>query len=94
MSTENLNGNNLRNKLLAGVETLANAVKTTLGPKGRNVIYQTGGNPVVTKDGISVASRIDPKDPYEKLGVQIVREAAAKTANIAASHFSLSPFFI
>lgn len=83
MSTENLNGNNLRNKLLAGVETLANAVKTTLGPKGRNVIYQTGGNPVVTKDGISVASRIDPKDPYEKLGVQIVREAAAKTANIA-----------
>ena len=83
MSTEILNKNELRQKLLKGVETLATAVKTTLGPKGRNVIFQTSGNPVVTKDGISVANCIDPKDPYEKLGVQIVREAAAKTASVA-----------
>jgi len=73
-----------RAKLKQGVDTLANAVKTTLGPKGRNVmIGKKFGNPHVTKDGVSVAKEVELKDPIENIGAQMVKEVASKTADIA-----------
>lgn len=73
-----------RNSLVDGVNTLANAVKVTLGPKGRNVILQAPyGPPVVTKDGVSVAKEILLTDPIENLGANIVKQAAARTADVA-----------
>ena len=73
-----------RKKILSGVETLANAVKVTLGPKGRNVLIDKKfGAPTVTKDGVSVAKEIDLSDPYENMGAQMVREVASKTADSA-----------
>lgn len=73
-----------RRSVLAGVEKLANAVKVTLGPAGRNVILEKKfGIPVITKDGVTVAKEIDLKDPYENVGAQLVREVASKTADVA-----------
>jgi chaperonin GroEL len=73
-----------RNGLKAGVDKLANAVKTTLGPKGRNVILQKQfGVPHVTKDGVSVAKEIELEDPIENIGAQLVKEVASKTADQA-----------
>ena len=73
-----------RKKLLSGVETLANAVKVTLGPKGRNVLLDKKfGAPSVTKDGVTVAKEIELSDPYENMGAQMVREVASKTADSA-----------
>ena len=73
-----------RNKLKAGVDALADAVKVTLGPKGRNVIIQKSfGAPHVTKDGISVAKEVELEDPVENMGAQMVKEAASKTSDIA-----------
>src|SRR5882757_11373736 len=66
--------------MLAGVNTLANVVRVTLGPKGRNVILgKKYGSPVITKDGVTVAREIDLKDKYENMGAQMVREVAVKT---------------
>jgi chaperonin GroEL len=73
-----------RAKLKAGVDQLADAVKTTLGPKGRNVVIgKPFGTPHITKDGVSVAKEIVLKDPMENLGAQMVKEVASKTADIA-----------
>ncbi|RUL71015.1 chaperonin GroEL [Dyella choica] len=73
-----------RSRILKGVNTLANAVKVTLGPKGRNVVLQKSfGAPTVTKDGVSVAKEIELADPYENMGAQIVKEAASKTSDNA-----------
>ena len=73
-----------RAKLKAGVDALANAVKTTLGPKGRNVVIgKKFGSPHVTKDGVSVAKEVELKDPVENLGAQMVKEVASKTADSA-----------
>ena len=73
-----------RRKLLKGVETLARAVKVTLGPKGRNVVIDKKfGSPTVTKDGVSVAKEIELPDPYENMGAQMVKEVATKTSDIA-----------
>lgn len=74
-----------REKLKAGVDALCNAVKVTLGPKGRNVIFDDryGGDPTITKDGVTVAKQVELKDPIENMGAQIVKEAASKTADIA-----------
>jgi len=73
-----------RESLKVGVDKLANAVKVTLGPKGRNVIIQKQyGSPHITKDGISVAKEIDLKDPIENMGAQLVKEVAQKTADQA-----------
>jgi len=73
-----------RSKLLEGVEKLAKAVKTTLGPKGRNVVIeQSFGAPTITKDGVTVAKEIELKDPYENMGAQLVKEVASKTADVA-----------
>jgi chaperonin GroEL len=73
-----------RDALKRGVDTLANAVKVTLGPKGRNVIIDKKfGSPSITKDGVTVAKEIDLKDPLENMGAQMVKEVASKTADIA-----------
>ncbi|MBK7230353.1 MAG: chaperonin GroEL [Ignavibacteriales bacterium] len=73
-----------RAKLKSGVDKLANAVKVTLGPKGRNVILEKKfGAPTVTKDGVSVAKEIDLDDPVENMGAQMVREVASKTSDVA-----------
>ena len=73
-----------RAKLKAGVDALANAVKTTLGPKGRNVVIgKKFGAPHITKDGVTVAKEIELKDPVENMGAQMVKEVASQTADIA-----------
>jgi chaperonin GroEL len=73
-----------REKLKAGVDALANAVKVTLGPKGRNVVIgKKFGAPQITKDGVTVAKEIELKDPMENMGAQMVKEVASKTADIA-----------
>jgi len=77
-------GNDSRTKLVQGVNILADAVKVTLGPKGRNVVIQKSfGAPHVTKDGVTVAREIELKDPVENMGAQMVREVASKTADRA-----------
>src|ERR1700760_4869350 len=69
-----------RERLLRGVETLANAVKVTLGPKGRNVVIEKSfGAPRITKDGVTVAKEIELKDRFENMGAQMLREVASKT---------------
>src|ERR1043165_8465872 len=73
-----------RQKLLAGVSKLARAVRSTLGPRGRNAILDKGwGSPNVTKDGVTVAEDIELQDPYENMGAQLVKEAASKTSDVA-----------
>ena len=73
-------GEEARLKLKAGVDKLANAVKATLGPKGKNVVIARGyGTPIVTKDGVTVAKEIDLADKTEQMGAELVREAASKT---------------
>ena len=73
-----------RNKIVAGVNVLANAVKVTLGPKGRNVVLERSyGAPTVTKDGVSVAKEIELKDKFENMGAQMVKEVASKTSDVA-----------
>jgi len=73
-----------RNRMKKGVDTLANAVKVTLGPKGRNVVIEKKfGAPTITKDGVTVAKEIELEDPIENMGAQMVKEVASKTADIA-----------
>lgn len=73
-----------REALKRGVDALSNAVKVTLGPKGRNVVLDKKfGAPTVTKDGVSVAKEIELKDPIENMGAQLVKEVASKTADQA-----------
>ncbi|MFH1644374.1 MAG: chaperonin GroEL [bacterium] len=75
---------NARNKILNGVNTLADAVKVTLGPKGRNVaLDRSFGSPSITKDGVTVAKEIELKDKFENMGAQMVKEVASKTSDIA-----------
>jgi len=73
-----------RRSILVGVEKLANAVKVTLGPKGRNVVIEKKfGAPTITKDGVTVAKEIELEDPYENLGAEMVKEVASKTSDVA-----------
>ena len=73
-----------RHSLKRGVDTLANAVKTTLGPKGRNVaLDRKYGAPTVTHDGVTVAKEIELQDPFENMGAQLLKEAATKTNDVA-----------
>jgi chaperonin GroEL len=77
-------GEDARSKMVRGVNALANAVKATLGPKGRNVVLQKSfGAPTITKDGVSVAKEIELADPFENMGAQMVKEVASKTSDIA-----------
>src|SRR6188474_2205607 len=77
-------GDESRQAILRGVNRLADAVKVTLGPKGRNVVLDKKfGSPVITKDGVTVAKEIDLKDPLENMGAQMVKEVASKTSDVA-----------
>src|SRR5580700_7854748 len=77
-------GADSRQAILRGVDILADAVKITLGPKGRNVVIQKKfGAPIITKDGVTVAKEIELQDPLENMGAQMVREVASKTSDVA-----------
>ena len=84
MAKQIVYGEKSRQMIIEGVNQLANAVKVTLGPKGRNVVLDKKfGSPTITKDGVTVAKEIDLKDPLENMGAQMVREVASKTSDIA-----------
>src|SRR6476660_6496106 len=73
-----------REQILTGINTLADAVKVTLGPRGRNVIIQKSfGSPTVTKDGVTVAKEIELEDHFQNMGAQMVKEVASKTSDVA-----------
>src|SRR5947207_10684872 len=79
-----VHGEESRQAILRGVNTLANAVKVTLGPKGRNVVLEKKyGSPVITKDGVTVAKEIELSDPIEDVGAKLVKEVASKTNDVA-----------
>src|SRR5487761_843763 len=79
-----VHGEESRRAILRGVNQLADAVKVTLGPKGRNVVLDKKfGSPTITKDGVTVAKEIELKDPLENMGAQMVREVASKTSDVA-----------
>ena len=85
MSAKEINfGEEARRRILAGVNTLADAVKVTLGPKGRNVVIERSfGSPTITKDGVSVAKEIELEEKFENMGAQMVKEVASKTSDVA-----------
>src|ERR1043165_2381897 len=84
MAKQILHGEDSRQAVLRGVNTLADAVKATLGPKGRNVVIEKKfGSPTITKDGVTVAKEIELKDPLENVGAQLMKEVASKTSDVA-----------
>src|SRR5512134_2011641 len=84
MAKQIIYGEDARQAILRGVNGLADAVKVTLGPKGRNVVIDKKfGSPTITKDGVTVAKEIDLKDPLENMGAQMVKEVASKTSDTA-----------
>ena len=84
MAKQIVHGEDSRQAILRGINTLANAVKITLGPKGRNVVLEKKfGSPLITKDGVTVAKEIELKDPLENMGAQMVKEVASRTSDIA-----------
>src|SRR6201747_1375297 len=84
MAKQILHGEDSRQAILRGVNILADAVKVTLGPKGRNVVIEKKfGSPTITKDGVTVAKEIELADPLENMGAQMVREVASKTSDVA-----------
>src|ERR1044071_7627838 len=84
MAKQIVYGEESRHAILRGVNGLADAVKVTLGPKGRNVVIDKKfGSPTITKDGVTVAKEIDLKDPIENMGAQMVKEVASKTSDVA-----------
>src|SRR5579871_193055 len=84
MAKQIVHGEDSRQAILRGINTLANAVKITLGPKGRNVVLDKKfGSPLITKDGVTVAKEIEIKDPLENMGAQMVKEVASKTSDVA-----------
>ena len=84
MAKQIVYGEHSRQAVLRGINQLADAVKVTLGPKGRNVVIDKKfGSPTITKDGVTVAKEIDLKDPLENMGAQMVREVASKTSDTA-----------
>jgi chaperonin GroEL len=77
-------GDDARSRMVRGINVLANAVKVTLGPRGRNVLLDKAfGAPTVTKDGVSVAKEIELEDKFENMGAQMVKEVASKTSDVA-----------
>ena len=84
MAKQIVYGEDARKALLSGIDQLANTVKVTLGPKGRNVVLdKTYGAPTITNDGVSIAKEIDLEDPYERIGAELVKEVAKKTDDVA-----------
>src|SRR5919202_5451065 len=77
-------GDNARRSLEAGVDKLANSVKVTLGPRGRNVVLEKKfGVPTITNDGVTIAKEVELEDPFENMGAQAVKEVATKTNDVA-----------
>ena len=96
MAKQIITGEASRQAILRGVNALADAVKITLGPKGRNaVIEKKFGAPIITKDGVTVAKEIELRDPLENMGAQMVREVASKTSDVleATSRTICAPIF-
>src|SRR5256886_17088897 len=84
MAKQIVHGEDSRQAILRGINILANAVKITLGPKGRNVVLDKKfGSPLITKDGVTVAKEIELKDAMENMGAQMVKEVASKTSDVA-----------
>ena len=84
MAKQILHGEAARKALSAGIDTLADTVRITMGPKGRNVVLgKKFGSPVITNDGVTIAKEIELKDVFENMGAQLVREVATKTNDIA-----------
>src|SRR6059036_4288569 len=84
MAKQIVHGEDSRQAILRGVNILADAVKITLGPKGRNVVLEKKfGSPIITHDGVTVAREIELEDPFENAGAQLVREVATKTEDVA-----------
>src|SRR3989337_3434120 len=84
MAKQIIHGEESRQAILRGVNVLADAVKVTLGPKGRNVVIEKKfGSPAITKDGVTVAKEIELEDAIENMGAQMLKEVASKTADIA-----------
>src|SRR2546429_202351 len=84
MAKQITHGEQSRAAILRGINQLADAVKITLGPRGRNVVLgKSYGSPTITKDGVTVAKEIDLKDPAENMGAQMVREVASRTSDVA-----------
>src|ERR1043165_7668829 len=84
MAKQVIHGEESRAAILRGINQLADAVKITLGPKGRNVVIDKKfGSPTITKDGVTVAKEIELRDPLENMGAQMVREVASKTSDVA-----------
>lgn len=77
-------GEDARKKLQSGIDQLADTVKVTLGPKGRNVVLaKKYGSPLITNDGVTIAKEVELEDPYENMGAQLVKEVATKTNDVA-----------
>ena len=92
MAKQIVTGTNSRQAILRGVNILADAVKITLGPKGRNaVIEKKFGAPIITKDGVTVAKEIELQDPLENMGAQMVKEVASKTSDVAGDGTTTQP---
>src|SRR5213079_2722519 len=84
MAKQIVHGEDSRQAILRGINTLANAVKITLGPKGRNVVLDKKfGSPLITKDGVTVAKEIELENKFENMGAQMVKEVASKTSDVA-----------
>ncbi|MBQ3074715.1 MAG: chaperonin GroEL, partial [Clostridia bacterium] len=84
MAKDMIYGIEARNKLMAGIDQLANAVKATIGPKGRNVVLDKKfGAPLITNDGVTIAKEIELPDPFENMGAQLIRQVAVKTNDAA-----------
>ena len=84
MAKQILHGEAARKALSAGIDTLADTVKITLGPKGRNVVLgKKFGSPVITNDGVTIAKEIELPDPFENMGAQLVKEVSIKTNDVA-----------
>src|SRR3989344_6698146 len=84
MAKQILYGEDARKKLRAGVDKVANAVKATLGPKGRNAVLDEGfGSPTITNDGVTIAKKIDLEDKTENAGAEVIKEVASKANDIA-----------
>src|SRR6201981_2096429 len=93
MAKQILHGEDSRQSILRGVNVLADAVKVTLGPKGRNVVIEKKfGSPLITKDGVTVRKEIELKDPLENMGAQMVREVASKTSDVAGDGTTTATF--
>lgn len=94
MAKQIIYGEDARKALCAGIDTLADTVKITLGPKGRNVVLgRKYGRPLITNDGVTIAKEIEVKDPYENMGAQLVREVATKTNDIAGDGTTTATVF-